>query len=56
VGSLPSNRRIFKKKRKKQREKNEEKKKKKEEGLKIKRGETSYKEAPFFKMRKEKRG
>jgi hypothetical protein len=49
VESLPSKRRILKKKKK---EKKEEKKKKKEQGLKSKRGETSYEEAPCFKMRK----
>jgi hypothetical protein len=36
-------------------EKKEEKKKKGEQGLKSKRGETSYKEAPYFKRRKEKK-
>jgi hypothetical protein len=55
VESLPSKRRILKKKReRKKREKKEEKKRKKEQGLKSKRGETSY-EAPCFKRRKEKK-
>jgi hypothetical protein len=48
VKSLPSKRRILKK-----REKKEEKKK--EQGLKSKRDETSYEEAPCFKRRKEKK-
>jgi hypothetical protein len=49
VESLPSKRRILKKReRKKGREK-------KEQGLKSKRGETSYEEAPCFKRRKEKK-
>jgi hypothetical protein len=48
VESLPSKRRILKKERKKKREKE-----KKEQGLKSKRGETSYKEAPCFKRKKE---
>jgi hypothetical protein len=43
VESLPSKRRILKKK---------EEKKKREQGLKSKRGETSYKEAPCFKRKK----
>jgi hypothetical protein len=41
---------------KKKEERKEEKKKKKEgQGLKSKRGETSYKETPCFKRRKEKK-
>jgi hypothetical protein len=48
VKSLPSKRRILEK-----REKKEEKKK--EQGLKSKRDETSYEEAPCFKRRTEKR-
>jgi hypothetical protein len=43
------------KKRKKERGKNEEKKKKREQGLKSKRGETSYEEAPCFKRKKRKK-
>jgi hypothetical protein len=49
VESLPSKRRILKKKREKKKER------KKEQGLKSKRGETSYEEAPCFKRRKEKK-
>jgi hypothetical protein len=41
------------KKREKKRER--ERKRKKEQGLKSKRGETSYEEAPCFKRRKEKK-
>jgi hypothetical protein len=46
VQFLPSKRRIPKKKREKKR---------KEQGLKSKRGETSYEEAPCFKRRKGKK-
>jgi hypothetical protein len=48
VQSLINKRRILEKKRKKEREK---KKKKREQGLKSKRGETSYEEAPCFKRK-----
>jgi hypothetical protein len=51
VESLPGKRRILKKKRKKEREKMG----KREEGLKSKRGETAYEEAPCFKSRKGKK-
>jgi hypothetical protein len=44
VESRPSKRRILEKERKR-----------KEQGLKSKRGETSYEEAPCFKRRKEKK-
>jgi hypothetical protein len=50
VESLPSKRRILKKKKKRKREKE-----KREQGLKSKRGETSYEEAPYFKGGKEKK-
>jgi hypothetical protein len=48
VESLPSKRSILRKKREKGKEK-------KEQGLKSKRGETSYEEAPCFKSRKGKK-
>jgi hypothetical protein len=51
VESLPGKRRILKKKRKKEREKMG----KREQGLKSKRGETAYEEAPCFKSRKGKK-
>jgi hypothetical protein len=51
VESLPSKRRILKKKREKEKKERE----KKGQGLKSKRGETSYEEVPCFKRRK-KRG
>jgi hypothetical protein len=51
VKSLPSKRRILKKKEKEKKREKEIK----EQGLKSKRGETSYKEAPCFKRRKEKK-
>jgi hypothetical protein len=51
VKSLPSKRRILEK----NREKKKKRKRKKEQGLKSKRGETSYEEAPCFKRRKEKK-
>jgi hypothetical protein len=50
VESLPSKRRILEKK-----ERKKKRKRKKEQGLKSKRGETSYEEAPCFKRRKEKK-
>jgi hypothetical protein len=53
VESLPSKRRILEKKRKKEKK---ERERKREQGLKIKRGETSYEEAPCFKRIKQKRG
>jgi hypothetical protein len=53
VESHPSKRRILEER---EREKKERKRKrKKEQGLKSKRGETSYEEAPCFKWRKEKK-
>jgi hypothetical protein len=52
VESLPARKGSLKKKRK--REEGREKEKK-EQGLKSKRGETSYEKAPCFKRRKEKR-
>jgi hypothetical protein len=52
--NLSSKRMILKKKRKK-REKGREKENKKDQGLKSKRGETGYKEAPCFKRRKGKK-
>jgi preprotein translocase subunit Sec63 len=51
----PSKEGSSKKKKKREREKEREKKKKKEQGLKSKRGETSYEEAPYFKRRKKSR-
>jgi hypothetical protein len=54
VESLPSERRILEKGRERKKRKRE--KEKKEQGLKSKRGETSYVEAPCFKRRKEKKG
>jgi hypothetical protein len=48
VESLPSKRRILEKKR----ERKQRKREKKEQGLKSKRGETSYEEAPCFRRRK----
>jgi hypothetical protein len=48
VESLPIKRRILKKERKRR-------ERKKDQGLKSKRGETSYEEAPCFKRRKEKK-
>jgi hypothetical protein len=41
---------------KERKKRKKERKRKKEQGLKSKRGETSYEEAPCFKRRKEKRG
>jgi hypothetical protein len=56
VEYLPSKRRILEKReRKKRKRKRKRKRNKKEQGLKSKRGETSYEEAPCFKKRKEKR-
>jgi hypothetical protein len=57
VESLPSKRRILKREREKEREKKDRKMKIKikEQGLKSKKGETSYEEAPYFKRRKEKK-
>jgi hypothetical protein len=52
VESLPSKRRILQKKRERKKRKRE--KEKKEQGLKSKRGETSYEESPCFKRRIEK--
>jgi hypothetical protein len=49
VESLPNKRMILEKKRKKKEDR------KKEQGLKSKRGETLYEEAPCFKRRKEKK-
>jgi hypothetical protein len=40
---------------KREKEKKKDRKRKKEQGLKSKRGETSYEEAPCFKRRKEKK-
>jgi hypothetical protein len=57
VESHPSKRRILEERereREREREKREKRKRKKEQGLKSKRGETSYEEAPCFKWRKEK--
>ncbi len=42
------------KKKEKEKKERKRKRKKKEQGLKSKRGETSYEEAPCFKRRKEK--
>jgi hypothetical protein len=57
VESLPSKRRILKREREKEREKKDRKMKIKikEQGLKSKKGETSYEEAPCSKTRKEKK-
>jgi hypothetical protein len=57
VESLPSKRRILKREREKEREKKDRKMKIKikEKGLKSKKGETSYEEAPCSKTRKEKK-
>jgi hypothetical protein len=54
VESLPSKIRILKNKRKKKKKERKRKRKRKEQGLKRKRGETSYEEAPCFKRRTEK--
>ncbi len=45
----------MKKKRKKKKKERKRKRKKREQGLKSKRGETSYEEAPCFKRREEKK-
>jgi hypothetical protein len=50
----PSKEGSSKKKKKRERERKREKEKK-EQGLKSKKGETSYEEAPYFKRRKEKK-
>jgi hypothetical protein len=49
VESLPSKRRILEKTKKREKGTEEEKR---EQGLKSKRCETSYKEAPYFKKKK----
>jgi hypothetical protein len=51
VESLPSKRIL-----KKERERKKKERKRKEQGLKSKRGETSYEEAPCFERREKKRG
>jgi hypothetical protein len=52
-GISPQQKRILKKREKEKKEREE--KRKKEQGLKSKRGEASYEEAPCFKRRKEKK-